>query len=74
VSKRHSEKFIVSRRNKLRRDSEREVFNREESFKIPQVNVWNPFEGSGIVPDHHIWESWIMVSHGFLQNFVNRRI
>jgi hypothetical protein len=68
VSKKRSEELEVLRKNKLRRGSEREFFNREEPFKIPQINEQDPFQGSGIIPDREIWESCMKVSLGVLRH------
>jgi hypothetical protein len=51
VSKKRSEKLEVSRENKLRRGRGKEFFNREEPFKIPQINQQDLFQGSGIIPN-----------------------
>jgi hypothetical protein len=50
VSKKWSEELEVSRKNKLGRGNERELFNREDPFKIPQINEQDPFQGSRIIP------------------------
>jgi len=52
VLKKNFEELEVLRKNNLRTGSEREFFNREEPFKIPQINEQDSFQGSGIIPDH----------------------
>jgi hypothetical protein len=62
VSKKHSEKFKVSRRNKLRRDSGWKFFSREEPTENFPINEQDPFRGIRIFPDREIWEvAWRIV-------------
>jgi hypothetical protein len=70
VLKKHSEKLEVSGKNKLRRDSRREFFSREESTGNFTINEKDPFGGIKIFPDHEIWGSCTKDRLTFLRHFV----
>jgi len=54
VLKKISEELEVLKNKNLRRGNGRELFNKEEPFKIPQINEWDPFKEREIIQDHEI--------------------